>query len=171
MTSRLSHRVSYSGEPVVNDPRLKAAERETCFHMRDGSPLVDFNSHSAAVIRGFLAAPFVLVDDVELLEPEGVVVGLSGSLPIGALSIHPPRRDDRPSRVITRAARQPAELEECVVATQSRRSQCLEGGTRANHTGLVHETESSASAGRNPPGDSRTALGHPRDECGGRPIG
>lgn len=114
----LAHLRKYSGQPIANDPRLAAIERETGFHYSDAGAFVSLNTHNAATIKQLLRSDFVRLDELELYLPDECVVGLSCSFPIGALSIHTPRQDNHSSRVVSRAAQSLIWHPDCVAATQ-----------------------------------------------------
>jgi hypothetical protein len=135
MVSRRESRPQYSGEPVINDPGLSYIERETSLQFADRSQTVQFSTHSAAMIRALLACPFVRVESVEVLLPKECVVGLSGSFPIGALTIALPRQDNRPSRVVARSARETQNQPVCVTPAQTdRRAGRDQGAERPSST-------------------------------------
>ena len=117
-TPYYAHHRTYAGQPVGNDPTLLAHERETGLNFSDASGLVSLNTHNAALIRHLVQCPFVMLDEIEEFLSTGQVVGLSCSFPIGALSIHMPRQNDYPSRVVSRAALTPRSGRICVPVAQ-----------------------------------------------------
>ena len=115
----LTHSRTYSGQPVGTDPRLEPGERETCINFSDANGMAYLNTHCAALIKALLRCAFVDVEELEIYEPEGCVVGLSCRFSIGALSISPPRADPRPSRVVSRKAHAlSSDHLQCVATTQ-----------------------------------------------------
>ncbi len=108
----------YSGQLIATDPSLEPIERETGFHFSDAGDCVSLNTHNSSMIRHLLCCKFVQVDEIELHTPTNTATGLSCTFPIGSLSIHEPRRDNRPSRVVSRVARTRCTWK-CVSVTQA----------------------------------------------------
>ena len=98
----LHYRTTYKGETIATKSGLVLAEQETGLILSAASARVSINSHNPAIIKRLLALPFFEVTEIELSgEKPEMVVGLSGSVPVGALSIKTPRKSNDLRLVVT----------------------------------------------------------------------
>ena len=99
----LEYATTYNGERIAEDPKLQPPEKETSINFSPAAGLAMINTHQGAIMRALLQCDFFDVLEVE--KRNGVVVGVTGRIPIGSLSIKPPRATNAISRVISQAAR------------------------------------------------------------------
>ena len=95
----LEYANSYHGERVAEDPELQPPEKETCVSFSPVSEYATINSHRGAVMRKLLQCPFFEVLEIE--KRDGVVVGLTGRVPVGSLSIKTPRKSNWAQYVVS----------------------------------------------------------------------
>jgi hypothetical protein len=95
----LKYVTSYSGERVAEDPGLQPAEKETGISFSASDGYATINTHQGAIMRKLLQCSFFKVTEIE--KRNGVVVGLTGQVPIGALSIKTPRKSNWPQCVVS----------------------------------------------------------------------
>jgi hypothetical protein len=103
MSSGYEVRTEYNGEPVGNDPRLEACERETGLSFDDRDGYVRLSSYQAAIVRGLLDSEGVEIERIFLLD--GVVVGLLARFPKSMLAIKSPRKSTSTGRIVSGALR------------------------------------------------------------------
>jgi len=97
----LTYKKTYDGEPIATKNGLKLEEQETGIIIRADSDHAYINSHNPSIVRALLSSPFFEVQEVELSgEKRKHVVGVSGSVPVGAISIKTPRKNNDLSRVV-----------------------------------------------------------------------
>ena len=95
----LEYATSYNGERIAEDPKLQPPEKETGIHFSPVSEYATINSHRGAVMRKLLQCPFFEVLEIE--KRDGVVVGLTGRMPVGSLSIKTPRKSNWAQYVVS----------------------------------------------------------------------
>ena len=98
----LTYKNTYDGEPIAAKNGLRLEEQETGFVVNAASDRVFINSHNPSLIKGLLSAPFFEVQEVELSgEKRKRVVGLKGTIPVGALLVKNPRTTNELSKIIS----------------------------------------------------------------------
>ena len=98
----LTYKETYDGEPIAAKNGLRPEEQEVGIIIRAESDKALIDSHIPAVTKALLGLPFFEVERVELSgEKRKHVVGVAGTIPVGAISIKQPRRSNHPSRVVS----------------------------------------------------------------------
>lgn len=123
----LTYKKHYNGEPIATKNGLSLEEQETGILLRASEDRAFISSHNPSIVRALLSLPFFEVEEVELSgNKRKHVVGVSGTIPIGAISIKTPRQSNDLSRVVSSAAqtphRSPSGRENQGVKTESKRS-------------------------------------------------
>ena len=103
MGNGYEERTEYTGEPIGNDPRLEACERETGFSFDDRDDFVRLSSYQSAIVRALLDSEGVEIERIFLLD--GVVVGLLARFPKSMLAIKTPRKSTSTGRIVSGALR------------------------------------------------------------------
>ena len=103
----MSARKSVASLPIIGDPRLQPVEKETSINILGGASRAHGHTYNPAAVRGLLRQPEFVETKRHLLSVRGkeAIVGIEGTIPVGALSIGPPRKDGRLSRVFSRRSR------------------------------------------------------------------
>ena len=104
----LTYKDSYDGEAIAPANGLKPEEQEVGIIIRAGSDFAIVDSHIPTVTKALLALPFFQVQRLELSgEKRKRVIGVQGTVPVGAISIKTPRSNNYPGRVVTRWRKTP----------------------------------------------------------------
>ena len=98
----LTYKKTYDGEAIATKDGLRLEEQETGLVINATSDRVLISSHNPSLIKGLLAAPFFKVQEIELSgEKRKRVVGLTGTIPVGALLIKTPRATNEISKIVS----------------------------------------------------------------------
>ena len=95
------YRATYSGEPIATRNGLTLVEQETGLMLSAAWDRVQVNLHNLSINKKLLALSVFEVTEIDLLgEKRLSAVGLSGTIPVGALSIKAPRKRNELNRVV-----------------------------------------------------------------------